>query len=103
MRFVVIDFVRQRHAERRGGDQLHVTLNTEVAEAAGLQDDNVLRIHEALEELARVDNRLAQIVEMRCFGGLDELAIAQALGITDRTVRRDWQKARLLLKAVLLS
>lgn len=101
MRFVVIDFVRQRHAERRGGDQLHVTLNTDVAESVSVRDDDVVRIHEAIEELARVDDRLARIVEMRCFAGLDELAIARALGITDRTVRRDWQKARLLLKAVL--
>lgn len=101
MRFVVIDFVRQRHAERRGGDQLHVTLNTDVAESVSVKDDDVVRIHDAIEELAQVDDRLARIVEMRCFAGLDELAIAQALGVTDRTVRRDWQKARLLLKAVL--
>ncbi|HEX5687733.1 MAG TPA: ECF-type sigma factor [Ideonella sp.] len=101
MRFVVIDFVRQRHAERRGGDHLHVTLNTEVAESVSVKDDDVIRIHDAIEELAQVDDRLARIVEMRCFAGLDEMAIAQALGITDRTVRRDWQKARLLLKAVL--
>jgi RNA polymerase sigma factor (TIGR02999 family) len=100
MRFVVIDFVRQRHADRRGGDHLHVTLNTDVAESVSVRDDDVVRIHDAIEELAQVDDRLARI-EMRCFAGLDEIAIAQALGITDRTVRRDWQKARLLLKAVL--
>lgn len=101
MRFVVIDFVRQRHAERRGGDQLHVTLNTDLADSIAVKDDDVLRIHEALEELAQVDDRLARIVEMRCFAGLDEMAIAEALGVTDRTIRRDWQKARVLLKAVL--
>jgi RNA polymerase sigma factor (TIGR02999 family) len=101
MRFVVIDFVRQRHAERRGGDHLHVTLNTDIAESISVKDDDVIRIHEAIEELAQVDDRLARIVEMRCFAGLDELAIAEALGVTDRTIRRDWQKARLLLKAVL--
>ncbi|MBQ0958612.1 sigma-70 family RNA polymerase sigma factor [Ideonella sp. 4Y11] len=103
MRLVVIDFVRQRRTERRGGDQLHVTLSTEVADAVAMSDDQVLGIHEALEALAQVDQRLVRIVEMRCFGGLDEQTIAQALGITDRTVRRDWQKARLLLKAQLLS
>ena len=101
MRFVVIDFVRQRHAERRGGEQLHVTLNTEIAESVSLHDDDVIRIHEALEELEKVDARLARIVEMRCFAGLDEQAIAEALGVTDRTVRRDWQKARVLLKTAL--
>jgi RNA polymerase sigma factor (TIGR02999 family) len=101
MRFVVIDFVRQRHAQRRGGGQFQVTLNTDIGESVAAGDDQVLRIHEALEELALVDDRLARIVEMRCFGGLDELAIAQALGVTDRTVRREWQKARLLLKVAL--
>lgn len=101
MRFVVIDFVRQRHAERRGGDHLHVTLNTDIAESVSVRDDDVIRIHDAIEELAQVDDRLARIVEMRCFAGLDEVAIAEALGVTDRTVRRDWQKARLLLRAVL--
>ncbi|MBN8489475.1 MAG: sigma-70 family RNA polymerase sigma factor, partial [Burkholderiales bacterium] len=101
MRLVVIDFVRQRHAERRGGDQLHITLSTEVADGLAVSDEQVLDIHEALEALAQVDERLVRIVEMRCFGGLDERSIAQALGVTDRTVRRDWHKARLLLKAQL--
>jgi DNA-directed RNA polymerase specialized sigma24 family protein len=67
----------------------------------GVDDAQVLRIHEALEELSQVDDRLARIVDMRCFGGLDDLAIAQALGVTDRTVRREWQKARLLLQVAL--
>jgi len=103
MRLVVIDFVRQRRAERRGGDQLHITFSTAVADAVAVSDDQVLGIHEALEALAQVDERLVRIVEMRCFGGLDEQSIARALGVTDRTVRRDWQKARLLLKAQLQS
>lgn len=101
MRFVVIDFVRQRHAQRRGGGQLQVTLNTEAHQVMDVDDSQVLRIHEALEELSQVDDRLARIVEMRCFGGLDDLAIGQALGVTDRTVRREWQKARLLLQVAL--
>ena len=54
-------------------------------------------MHEALEELARVDARLVQVVEMRYFAGMTEPEIAAALGVNDRTVRRDWQKARLLL------
>ena len=51
----------------------------------------------AIEELERVDSRLARVVEMRFFSGMTEPEIAQALGVTERTVRRDWQKARLLL------
>jgi RNA polymerase sigma factor (sigma-70 family) len=57
----------------------------------------VLRVHEALDELALLEPRLAQVVEMRYFGGLLEQEIAQALGVTERTVQRDWQKARLFL------
>ena len=52
-----------------------------------------------MEQLSRVDERLVQIIEMRCFGGLGELQIAQALGLTDRTVRRQWAKAKVLLHA----
>ncbi len=58
-------------------------------------------MHEALDELAKADERLARVVEMRYFGGLSEDEIAQALGVTDRTVRRDWEKARLLLSLAL--
>ena len=75
----------------------HLTLNTAIAETTPQGDDDILRIHEALDELASVEPRLAQVVEMRYFGGLLEAEIAQALGVTERTVQRDWQKARLFL------
>lgn len=101
MHAIVIDIVRARQADRRGGDALHVTLNTEVGESVSRPDDEVLRVHEALEELAAAEPRLAQVVEMRYFGGLGESEIAEALGVTERTVQRDWQKARLLLSAAL--
>ena len=61
-----------------------------------------MHVHEALEELARIDARLAQVVEMRYFAGLTEPQIAQALGVSERTVRRDWEKARLLLARTLV-
>jgi RNA polymerase sigma factor (sigma-70 family) len=61
----------------------------------------VLRVHEALEQLASVSERLARVVEMRYFGGMKEEEIAEALGLTDRTVRRDWEKARMILGAAL--
>ena len=54
-------------------------------------------MHEALEELRKLDQRMAQVVEMRYFGGLTEADIAAVLGVTERTVRRDWQQARLFL------
>lgn len=97
MRHVVIDLVRARQAERRGGDQPAMTLNTAIVEQAPQTDDHILRVHEALEELAGIDPRMAQVVEMRYFGGLLEQEIAEALGVTERTVQRDWQKARILL------
>ena len=61
------------------------------------RDDQILAVHESLQALAVREPRLAQVVEMRYFGGLDEKEIAAALEVTDRTVRRDWEKARLLL------
>ena len=97
MRHVVIDFVRRRKADRRGGDAEHVTLDTRAAAQLGGQDDEILAVHEALHTLAQVDPKLVQLVEMRYFAGLTDAEIGAALGVTDRTVRRHWERARLLL------
>jgi RNA polymerase sigma factor (TIGR02999 family) len=97
MRSVIVDFVRERIAQRRGGDAVHVTLNSEIGDVTGAAESEILNVHEALEELAKHDARLVQVVEMRYFAGMTETEIAAALGVNDRTVRRDWQKARLLL------
>jgi RNA polymerase sigma factor (sigma-70 family) len=64
-------------------------------------EDDVLRISEALDELALAAPRAVQVVEMRYFAGMTEREVAEALGVTERTVRRDWEKARLLLHAAL--
>ncbi|MCW5665287.1 MAG: sigma-70 family RNA polymerase sigma factor [Piscinibacter sp.] len=101
MRSIVIDFVRRRSAERRGGDVEHVTLDTRAAESLGSSDEEILAVHDALETLAQVDPRLVRVVEMRYFAGLTDLEIGAALGVTDRTVRRDWERARLLLAQML--
>jgi RNA polymerase sigma factor (TIGR02999 family) len=101
MRSVVIDFVRRRSADRRGGGVQHVTLDTRAAESLGASDDEILEVHEALQTLAKVDARLVQVVEMRYFAGLTDIEIGAALGVTDRTVRRDWERARLLLADML--
>mmetsp|Transcript_20863 Transcript_20863/g.80088 ORF Transcript_20863/g.80088 Transcript_20863/m.80088 type:complete len:142 (-) Transcript_20863:249-674(-) len=101
MRSVVVDLVRARQAERRGGGQALLTLDTAVAEQTPQPYDDVLQVHEALDELSRLEPRLAQVVEMRYFAGLAEREIAEALGVTERTVQRDWQKARLFLAASL--
>jgi len=98
MRSVVVDLVRARQAERRGGDAPHVTLSTTVVDGqGGPGGDEVLQVHEALDALQAQDERLASVVEMRYFGGLSEREIAEAMGVTERTVQRDWQKARLFL------
>jgi RNA polymerase sigma factor (TIGR02999 family) len=101
MRSVIIDFVRRRSAERRGGGAEHVTLNTQAVDAFGASDDEILGVHEALRTLAHIDARLVRVVEMRYFGGLSDAEVAAALGVTDRTVRRDWDRARLLLAEML--
>jgi len=102
MRSVIVDLVRQRRAERHGGDMLRITLTGEAGDPSRLAgEEQILRVNEALEELARVDKRMAQVVEMRYFGGLTDMEIGAALGVTDRTVRRDWEQARLLLAEAL--
>src|SRR5262245_36124192 len=97
MRSVIVDLVRQRRSERRGGAAEHVTLTTRAGTGRHAGERQILRVHEALGELGRHDTRMAQVVEMRYFGGLTEAEIAATLDVTDRTVRRDWEKARLWL------
>ena len=101
MRSVIVDFIRARQAARRGGGAEHLPLTTQIGDGSLASEDEVLRMHEALDELARLDARLAQVVEMRYFAGMTENEIAHALGLTDRTVRRDWEKARLVLSRAL--
>ena len=101
MRTLVIDIARAAQADRRGGQAVHVTLATGVGDSAAVEGDDVLRVHEALQELSSVDARLGQVVEMRYFGGLTEAEIAECLGLTERTVQRDWQKARMFLSMAL--
>ncbi|MEK8032113.1 ECF-type sigma factor [Ideonella sp. DXS29W] len=101
MRHIVIDLLRSRQADRHGGGAWHVTLNTDIGDSVAQHEDEVLRVHEALDELASSDARVAQVVQMRYFGGLSEAEIAECLGVTERTVQRDWQKARLFLSLAL--
>ena len=101
MRSVIVDAVRERQAQRRGGDLSELTLDTQAAAELPSGEAEVLHVHEALLTLERVEPRLAHVVEMRYFGGYSELEIAEVLEVTERTVRRDWDKARLLLMSAL--
>ena len=101
MHSVVVDFVRARQAARHGGVVDHVTLDTAIADSVAGLDDEILRVDEAMRELAVADRRLHDVVELRYFGGLTEAEIAGVLGVTERTVQRDWAKARLFLSSAL--
>lgn len=101
MRAVIVDFARRRLAARRGGGAPHLSLTLGDAQRVVAGEEEILRVHEALDDLATLDGRMAQVVELRYFGGLTEAEVARALGVNERTVRRDWEKARLWLAEAL--
>jgi len=102
MRSVIVDSARARLAQRRGGDAQRITLSTDLGhDLAGPDEAGIVQVHEALQELELADARAAQVVEMRYFGGYSDKEIADTLDLAERTVQRDWDKARLLLRAIL--
>jgi len=96
MRSVIIDYVRSRNAQRRGGGQRMLTLNTGVADQA-FSEPQLESLGDALESLERIDERAHRVVEMRYFGGLEIDEIATFLEVSPATVKRDWTKARAYL------
>jgi RNA polymerase sigma factor (TIGR02999 family) len=101
MRSIVVDHARSQLAAKRGSGESALTLNTDIASSVADSDEQVLKVHDALEELAAVDARMTQVVEMRYFGGLTESEIADAMQISERTVQRLMEKARMLLTLAL--
>jgi RNA polymerase sigma factor (TIGR02999 family) len=97
MRHILIDRAKSRAAKKRGGGEAAVTFDDTALAVEGAPE-TLLEINEALDRVAEIDPRLARVVECRFFGGLSEEEIAQALGVTVRTVQRDWAKARMLLR-----
>ncbi len=93
MRQVLVEAARRRHAEKRGAGAALVTFDESLGEATASADE-ILALHEALDGLARMSPRQAQMVECRFFGGLDVAETAEALGISEATVLRDWRAAR---------
>jgi RNA polymerase sigma factor (TIGR02999 family) len=96
MRQILVDFARRRQSEKRGGDRRRISLS-DVDLTLDFELDQMLALDAALDSLNTVDQRLRQLVELRFFGGLPEQEVAAILGVTPRTVERNWLKARLFL------
>lgn len=97
MRCVLVDHARARSASKRGGDQARVTLATELVAAASDSCVDVLDIERSLQSLETLDPRLARVVELHFYAGMEFEEIAEHLGVAARTVYRDWRKARAFL------
>jgi len=97
MRSVLVDYVRESGADKRGAGQRPITLSTGIAEGLAGTDDDFARLNDALLELQSADERCFKVVEMRYFGGMTEEDIAAQLDISLATVKRDWRKARAFL------
>ncbi len=100
MRHIIINYAQRNQTNKRGGDWQRVTLD-EACSQDKLCSDSLIAIEQALSQLDTVDPRLARIVEYRFFGGLSEKEIASVLKVTERTVRREWRKAKALLASSL--
>jgi RNA polymerase sigma factor (TIGR02999 family) len=96
MRGLIIDHLRGRSAQRRGGRVALAPLDTDVPDP-GAQRDELARLSAALDELARVEGDLAEIVDLKFFCGFSFAEIASLRGVCERTVQRKWEKARLYL------
>lgn len=101
MRGLIIDHVRERRALKRGGEFHFTELNTEVSDSVPQETADLERLNDALEELASADAPLAELVDLKFFCGLTFADIAALRGVSERTVQRDWNKARLYLHDVL--
>ena len=100
MRSVIVDIAKSQCRDKRGGGVTDVTFDPAFDERADATAEPV-RLDDALRELERSVPRLSQVVEMRYFCGLTEAEIADVLGVNERTVRREWEKARLMLREML--
>lgn len=94
MRHILVDHARARKADKRGGDWARVTLDAAVMHVGGDRGVDTLVVNEALEELSRLDERQARIIELRFFGGLAVEEVAELLGVSKSTVEAEWRMAR---------
>ena len=96
MRRLIIDYARTRQAQKRGGHFEITSISTDVADPT-TNADELTRISDALDELGTVDERLVRVVDLKFFCGFSFIEIADMLGVTERTIQRDWEKARIFL------
>ncbi|NOT33903.1 MAG: sigma-70 family RNA polymerase sigma factor [Candidatus Eisenbacteria bacterium] len=101
MRQVLVDAARRRHAAKRGGPGTPLVTFDDAAGDGARWAEDLIGLHEALDELARLHPRQAQMVEIRFFGGLDIPETAEMLGISEATVLRDWRAAKAWLSQAL--
>lgn len=97
MRGIIIDYARSRQAQKRGGQFEITSLKTDVGYSSGADAAELTRISDALDELATVDERLSRIVDLKFFCGFSFVEIAGMMDLSERTVQRDWEKARIYL------
>jgi RNA polymerase sigma factor (TIGR02999 family) len=100
MRHILVDYARQKAAQKRGGQRQRIPLSDDVALSAE-RDEDVLALDDALDVLAEIDENRARIVELRFFGGMTVREVSQALGIAERTVGKQWAATRLWLRKYL--
>lgn len=104
MRGLIVDHVRHERAEKRGGGAFEITLRPDLVSGHTVQDaQEVERLNDALNELAMIQHSLAELVDLHFVAGLTFSEIAAMRGVSERTVQRDWRKARLILHRMLLN
>ena len=101
MRQILVDYARQRSTLKRGGDRQRIPIDPDIAVSAS-QDEDVLALNEALEDLAKFNSQRALIVELRFFGGMSIKEVSEALGMAERTVVKQWATTRIWLRRYLV-
>jgi RNA polymerase sigma factor (TIGR02999 family) len=96
MRGLLVDYIRSKCAHKRGGHYEFTTLPTHIPESDPIADE-LLRVNEAVDELANIDPELAQLVELKFFCGYSLGELAELQGVSERTLQRQWDKARIIL------
>jgi RNA polymerase sigma factor (TIGR02999 family) len=97
LRRILVNHARDAQAQKRGGKRVKISL-TQIPGLAGERAEDVLYLHEALEELEKLNQRAARVIELRFFGGLSEEEAAEVIGVSLATLKRDWRFARAWLR-----